>query len=135
MAYNSLTGLDVDESSLEGVRDGRVMSSGRHVVSPDDRVTLLRAGGVTIEGHCTSDLASTRTARVVAQFDPGTTHIYPSSTIATTGATGSPNEADGSPFSAADSTGNKAIQGFAHVIANPTESPEGCLFAASGIVG
>lgn len=135
VANNSLSGLDIDESSLEGARDGRVMSSGRRVVSQDGRVTLLKAGGVTIEGHCTSDVAPTRRASVVAQFDPGTTHVYPSSTIANTGATSSANEADGTPFSAANSAGNRVIQGFAHAIANPTESPEGCLFMASGIVG
>ncbi len=135
VANNSLSGADIYEPSLQGVRDGRVMSSGRRLVSAGDRVTLLRAGSVTIEGDCTSDLASTRTARVVAQSDPGTTHVYPSSTIATTGATSSANEADGTPFSAANSTGNQAIQGFAHAIANPTERPEGCLFMASGIVG
>ena len=135
IADNSLRGLDIDESSLEGVRDGRIMSSGRRVLGENDSVTLLRAGGVTIEGHCTNDVAPTRRASVVAQFDPGTTHVYPTSTIATTGATSSANEADGTPFSAANSTGNQAIQGFAHAIANPTESPEGCLFVASGIVG
>ena len=96
---------------------------------------MLRAGGVTIEGDCASDPAPTRTASVVARFDPGTTHVYPSSMIATTGATSSANEADGTPFSAANSSGNKAIQGFAHAVANPTEQPEGCLFMASGIVG
>ena len=135
VADDSLKGADIDESSLAGVRDGRILSSGRLVVAQDTSVTLLRAGGVTIEGRCTGDVPRTRRASIVARFDPGTAHVYPSSEIANTGATSAANEADGTPFSAANSSGGKAIQGFAHAIANPTERPEGCLFVASGVVG